>query len=457
MGFFSHIAWRGSAGISISRDAVCAVAHSGAAPSRVDVAESLSVATRSAASDCQPCTAPMIALDHDLTITLATVRGEGDTGKKAAELLAERLSGDHAETTATLETIRAGGTTLMLLTACPLDVAEAVRDGLGDNMARRSCLVPLAPVLWRRAGGGRRGVLSLDVLEDGTRGLAILGWGRTALAWRSYCAGGGKGPSMEAVAAVRGLAEHAAQDLALGSPAELVLRSTDFEADAAAWQARLDMPTRSAPGIPMGPEACARTLARQGRRQGPDLLDQVRRPPTWVENVPWVSAAALTAVLLGSAGSLVRQRARLAWETAGMDDLTAQHLAATGLNAARLPEARERWAGDLSIAADFVACRARWAPLLREIDGFVPPGMELITIGGDDPGPASLAGTREFVLSAEAVGEVGDMVVAMTEALARSTAVGRVVPRIGGATVQTMAERDDDASRIIVRCTPEDD
>lgn len=455
MGLFARIAWRGSAGLSISRDSVCAVAHAGAAPACREVDQTLAAAIRSAAAVFPPGSSPMVALDHDLTITLATVRTDRDAGKEAADLLAERLSGDHAETTATLETVRAGGSTLLLLTACPLDVAEAVRDGLGDERARRSRLVPLAPVLWRRAGGGKRGSLVLDVLVDGDRGLAVLGWGRTALAWRSFAADSGNGPSMEGAAAVRGLAEHAAQDLGLGSPAEVVVRSTDADADPAPWQARLDLPVRTARGIPLGPEACARALAK-GIRSGPDLLDQVRRPPKWAENVPWAAAAAVAAVLAVGAVSLARERSRLAGEIAAMDALTGQHLASTGLDAVGLPEARERWAGDLSIAADFVAGRAQWAPVLREVPGVVPPGMDLVAIGGDDPGPASLAGTRELVLSAEAVGAVGDLVVAMTDALGRSAEVGRVVPRIGGATVQTMAERDDGASRIIVRCTPED-
>jgi len=297
--------------------------------------------------------------------------------------------------------------------------AHTIADALSALKLRDALLIP-APVALHRVATRMGSAPSswraaIHVIVGGARGLALLGLGRTVLAWRPFAVS--PGAEIYCVAsAVRSLATHLRDAFAIPDVDGVVVHGEAADTLAEACGAQFALDSRAAPAVGLGEPAVAEALARFGLGRGPatvDLLRPLRGSRGVLAAFPRRTAAALVLAIAGG-GVLMAETAReIEAGAAAARQQARADAAASGLELGALAEGHARLDAEVEEAATFVAHRIRWAPILGDLPALLPEGVRLTSFEGNnalaarDPRTGSRAYDDRLALSFDVPCEEG--------------------------------------------------
>ncbi|MCE9638476.1 MAG: hypothetical protein K8T90_22475 [Planctomycetes bacterium] len=363
------------------------------------------------------------------------------------------------------------GGNYVALAACRRVGAEQVQAGLSNVPHTRRALEPTPFAVFRlaqRAAPAPSGWKAvIRVTFDGHQGLALLQRGRSLLAWRPFSAA--PGHELDGIAeAVRGLVAHGRCDLRLTAVDGVLLHASANLAGVAAQAAGpCGLEIRLVAAVATDPRSIAQGLALGalgGGASAPDLLKQLRPPPTVREIFPWVTATLLTAAALGAWQKIAAETASYDARIRRAQTTLTSAMKASRVKPSELKVSMKAATHEAALASRFIGGRVPWAALLAELPAHLPESTVLIGIMGHDQcvlpsldrpdekvsleRELSLQGQVRMSREAAAPADVKELLTGITEFPLLVTNF----PRVDGAEVTRHPQKGEDTATFIVRC-----
>ncbi len=371
--------------------------------------------------------------------------------------------------------VRLPGQPMVTMAAASADLARDALEGLGGIKEKRLLLTGVPLALHRLARlakkSSRKQPVEVRVFLAGDEGMAVLAWHGTPIALHVFdCPHDRRVRALEF--ATRNLQARAADTLGLKGVDVVYLHVGEEAGElASTTQAASGVKTVAAPELAADPESVANslaTLALQPRPKGfHNLFDKVFEPAGFVKNFPVVAALMLFAMVGGSAFMFGHVRSTLEAEAKALRKKAKANYESVGIRKDDLKKQHDALKEEYRLANYFIADRAFWGDMLKDLPDLVPDTMTVEDVDGRDTvrfprkkqsGAAITGKLRQLSLAAIAPVEPGvpspPELDQLTTAILGCENITELFPRISTSNVRLMPGVAQPMARILITTSP---